>query len=332
MADQIYLATGQVIDRDTTEGVAGLLVEAWDSDPQRDQKLGEAKTDDYGRFSISLDLRRLKYETVPDPFFKVYRDEQLLESTESSVLWNANTQENVTIKIRTARKRAPGNDRINSNQVFKAVDFYQKSDFRGVLNDYRFKALTSVGVVTDILKNAFTNMDIEPVRVKGSREIDVVNQDVNVVRANLASKDIAVAEVAPYQLGLNRETLSISLLPKTLKPGQQVKLYEENGVVRYYSIVKTASTNTEVPAEVTRDIEKHEGELKDLRRELKTARDDSAKKEETIKSLQQQIEKLQKSQADVETIFKSENFRKLIAETNKPVRKTAPVKGRKKPE
>ena len=106
MSNGIYTATGQVIDRDTNEGVAKLSVEAWDTNTQRAQApLGKAMTDDNGRFSITMDLKKLQYEQAPDLFFKVFLNEQLVDSTESSVLWNANTQESVTIRIRTTRTR-----------------------------------------------------------------------------------------------------------------------------------------------------------------------------------------------------------------------------------
>src|SRR5689334_11551392 len=135
MSNGVYIATGQVIDRDTNEGVAKLSVEAWDTNTQRAQAaLGNAMTDDNGRFSISLDLRKLQYEQAPDLFFKVFLHEKLLESTESSVLWNANTQESVTIRIRTTRERPEGKDRLTTAQVFKGVNFFQQSDFKGVFS------------------------------------------------------------------------------------------------------------------------------------------------------------------------------------------------------
>ena len=319
MANEIYITTGQVIDRDTAEGVAGLSVEAWDSDLRRDQKLGSTTTDDNGRFSISFDLRQFNYETAPDLFFKVLRDEKLLESTESSVLWNANTQESVTIRIRTIRQRPEGKDRVTSTQVFKGVDFYQKSDFKGVFNDYRSKAGTSIGVFADIFKNAFTKMDFKPVQVKGSRQTDVVNQDVNVARSNLASKNITVKEVVPYQPSLNSESLkSISLIPKNIQPGQEVTLYEEHGKVRYYSITQPAATSPALPGDVTKNLEEHTNQFNSLQQELKTAREDSAKKDEMINSLKDQVTTLQKNQADMDKLLKSDNFKRLITEINKP--------------
>ncbi len=326
MANDNYIATGQVIDRDTGEGVADLLIQAFDSDPKRsEQILGKGKTDDNGRFSISFSLKQFNYETAPDLFFKVFSNEKLLESTESSVLWNANTQESVTIRISTVRQRPPGKDRITSTQVFKGVDFVQQSDFKGVFNDYRSKAGTSVGLAIDIIKNTFSKMDLKPIQVKGSRQSDVINQDVNVASANLAAKNVEVKEVADYKPGLNVESLKNITALKTIQPGQQVKLYQENGKVRYYSIVQPPAI-APVPPDVSKDLADHANKINSLQVELKTARDEATKKDELITTLQNQVASLQKSQSDINTLLKSDNFNKLIASINKP-----PTKDPKKP-
>ena len=68
---QTYVATGQVIDRETTQGMPDLQVEAWDSNTRNPQQLGATKTDENGRFRISFDLKKFGYETPPDLFFKI---------------------------------------------------------------------------------------------------------------------------------------------------------------------------------------------------------------------------------------------------------------------
>jgi len=327
MSNGIYIATGQVIDRDTNEGVAKLSVEAWDTNTQRAQAaLGRAETDDNGRFSITLDLKRLQYEQAPDLFFKVFLNEKLLESTESSVLWNANTQESVTIRIRTKRERPAGKDRLTTTQVFKGVDFFQQSDFKGVFSEYKEKASTSLGFIVDIFKNAIPNMDLEPVRVKGVKHNDVVNQDVNAARLNLASRNVTVKEVVPYQPGLNSASFkNIASMPLNLKPGQEVRLHEENGIVKYYSVVKGDAATGGVatgpgaggvaagggvePTAVT-------AQLNNLQAALDTARQDAARKDETINALRSQVEALQKQQQDVDALLKSEKFIRLMGRDN----------------
>ncbi|MBN9385047.1 MAG: hypothetical protein J0H74_30105 [Chitinophagaceae bacterium] len=330
MSNGIYTATGQVIDRDTNEGVPKLSVEAWDTNTQRAQAaLGSANTDDNGRFSITLDLKKLQYEQAPDLFFKVFLNEKLLDSTESSVLWNANTQESVTIRIRTTRERPAGKDRLNTAQVFKGVDFFQKSDFKGVFNEYKGKASTSLGFIADIFKNAIPNMDLNPLQVTGVKHNDVINQDVNAARLNLATKNVAVQEVVPYQPGLNSTSLqNITSMPLNLKAGQAVRLYEENGKVKYYSIVKEgtaaggAATASTTPAGTVPVATTGAGgavsaaQLNNLQAALDSARQDAAKKDETINTLRSQVEALQKQQQEVDTLLKSEKFTKLMERPN----------------
>lgn len=317
MSNGIYTATGQVIDRDTNEGIAKLSVEAWDTNTQRAQAaLGKATTDDNGRFSITLDLKKLQYEQAPDLFFKVFLNEQLVDSTESSVLWNANTQESVTIRIRTTRTRPEGKDRLTTAQVFKGVDFFQKSDFKGVFNEYKGKVSTSLGLIVDIFKNAIPNLDLEPLQVTGVKNDDVINQDVNAARLNLAAKNVSVKEVVPYQPGLNKTSLqNITSLPLSLKPGQEVRLYEENGTVKYYSVVKDGTAGAAGGTTGATDAAGGAvsvSQLNNLQMALDSARQDAARKDETINALKLQVEALQKQQQDVNTLLKSEKFTKLM--------------------
>ncbi len=281
MNTQKYVATGQVIDRETTQGMPGLRVEAWDSNLQRSQQLGVTESDENGRFDISFDLKKFGYETPPDLFFKVYRDQTLLQSTESSVLWNANTQENVTVKIRNRPVREPGKDRMSLNHVLMAVDFVQLSDFRGVVSEYGSRASASYGFLSDIFKNPMSNLDLAPIRVKGPRVTEVMNQNVDKARANLASQNITVAEVVPYQPGIKDSVMAISNI-RSLKAGQEVKLYEENGTVRYYSVVKKAAPldNDAVKAlqEQTAQLKKNNEDLKSAHAQLTRQNDDAAKK------------------------------------------------------
>jgi len=315
MSNGIYIATGQVIDRDTNEGIAKLSVEAWDTNTQRAQAaLGSALTDDNGRFNISLDLKKLQYEQAPDLFFKVFLNEALLDSTESSVLWNANTQESVTIRIRTTRERPAGRDRLSTAQVFKGVDFFQNSDFKGVFNEYKGKASTSLGFIVDIFKHAIPNMDLEPIQVTGVRHNDVIDQDVNAARLNLQAKNVGVKEVVPYQPGLNSASLqNITSMPLKLKAGQEVRLYEENGKVKYYSVVKEGAAAGGAAGAPGTAVT---AQLNNLQVALDAARQDAAKKDETITALRSQVEELQKQQKDVDALLKSEKFIKLMERMN----------------
>jgi hypothetical protein len=324
MADLVYTVTGQVIARETSVGIGGLRIQTLDSDIRRDRVLGETKTDENGRFNATIDLRQFDYQTPPDLFFKVFRGETLLESTESSVLWNANTAENVTIRIRTGKERPAGRDRVTSDQVFKAVDFFQKSDFKGVYNEYKSRTSTTLGFVADMFINTFTNVDMEPVRVKGTPQKDILNQDVDVARRNLAAKNVGVREVVPYKPGLDAASIkSIDVIPKDLKAGSEVRLYEEEGKVRYYSVVKGAATSTDV----NEKFEAQAVEMNRLKEELQATRETVSMKDERIGALEKQIEGMNKDQKEMNTVLKSDAFARLIKEMQKP---TPPVRGMKK--
>jgi peptidoglycan hydrolase-like protein with peptidoglycan-binding domain len=91
MADKNHTIQGVVVTSFDGSGVQGLKVEAWDKDRQIDDLLGGATTDEDGRFEITFDdsyrdelleLRR------PDVYFRVFRNGQLLLSTEESFNWN----------------------------------------------------------------------------------------------------------------------------------------------------------------------------------------------------------------------------------------------------
>ncbi|MGH8543016.1 MAG: galactose oxidase-like domain-containing protein [Gammaproteobacteria bacterium] len=97
-----YEIRGRVIDQFTDDGIAGVRVEAWDKDFGLDDYLGSATTIGDGSFSISFDdsaFRDIFFDNWPDFYFKVYCYNELLASTEDSVLWNVKRpQVGVTIK------------------------------------------------------------------------------------------------------------------------------------------------------------------------------------------------------------------------------------------
>ncbi|HBB31404.1 MAG TPA: hypothetical protein DDZ80_21630 [Cyanobacteria bacterium UBA8803] len=94
---------GSVIDSKTSGQVSGLRVEAWDKDLIINDLVGSAVTDERGNFHIEFDesyFQELFADRQPDLFFRIFRDNQLLKSTEDSVLWQvAPGQTQVLIEI-----------------------------------------------------------------------------------------------------------------------------------------------------------------------------------------------------------------------------------------
>lgn len=81
---------GKMIDSNL-EPVLNLRVEVWDKDKFVDDKLGEATTDKKGSFRITIKQEEYKVHFVdehPDLYFKIYSEDQLIKSTEDSILWN----------------------------------------------------------------------------------------------------------------------------------------------------------------------------------------------------------------------------------------------------
>lgn len=104
-----YEIRGEVVDSSAGDGISGVRVETWDKDFGLDDYLASATTISDGSFSIGFDdsaFRDIFFDKWPDLYFKVYCYNELLASTEDSVLWNIKEPEvRVTIKARYPKPR-----------------------------------------------------------------------------------------------------------------------------------------------------------------------------------------------------------------------------------
>jgi len=94
--DTTYRIRGQVIDTKTKRGIQGLRVEAWDKDLICSDLVGSAVTDAQGGFQMEFKpsyFQELFLDRRPDLFFRVFRGNRLLCSTEQSVIWNVQAGE-----------------------------------------------------------------------------------------------------------------------------------------------------------------------------------------------------------------------------------------------
>ena len=88
-----YQIRGKVIDRRKRKHVPGVRVEAWDKGNVLGDYLGYAATSRDGSFVINLEetlVRDLFPQRLPATYFKVWCGDQLLASTEDSVVWYPN--------------------------------------------------------------------------------------------------------------------------------------------------------------------------------------------------------------------------------------------------
>src|SRR4030095_12996153 len=86
-----YTVHGNVLESQTEKPISDLRIEAWDKDLLNDDYLDFARSDKDGKFRINFDDSDFDDwfgERRPDIYFKVFHHDELLVSTEDSVLWN----------------------------------------------------------------------------------------------------------------------------------------------------------------------------------------------------------------------------------------------------
>jgi len=312
---QVYHATGQVIDSQTSEGLAELTVEAWDAGNTLKRPLATTKTEKDGRFTVELDFEQFGLKQIPDVFFKVFQNGAQMEAIESGVAWNANSEEAVTLLVKVVTKdRSKAKDRVTAKQVLKTADFFQQSDFIGLFRNVKEKIGTRWGTIADAVSNSLLKTDIEPVKPGRDFEKEVVGTDVNTAKKNLEAEQVEV-NVLKYNPRVNKATLSdLTSFSTKLKPGQKVNIYEENGTVKYMAVVKDNKGAAE-PRFTGDDSQKEE--LKKMGEELKASREESLRKDKQIIELQQELLSIKQDHVEIKQLLKSKEFDALLKSVGK---------------
>ena len=266
-----YLIRGVVVDRATQRGVRGVKVEAWDRDTRYHDLLGQVVTDEDGRFTIGYDdvfFGDFAPDRSPDLYFKVYLDARLVLDTFDKPRMNSPSGAmDVRLELDMPQLQPEGRDRITAEQAIKAVDWWRASDFKGVAREGGDKFKTIGRLLGGLAGRSLGNFDWEPVQPKGARESDIVNQDVTNAQRALALQQVEVTEVKAVTGGTRANLRLLKDYPATLKAGDRVTLYEENGVVKYYTRVETrtdAAPDGQAVARIDGDVQSLKAQIRSL--------------------------------------------------------------------
>lgn len=287
MSNDEYRVVGRVVDRRTRSGVRNLRVEAWDLDTRYHDMLGVGATDADGGFTISFTSEYFgdyAPDRSPDLFFRVFRGPELIKTTQAEPLRNVAAGETrVVIEVDMPQAKPAGPDRLSTAQVRQGVTFLRKSDFKGIWGEAKDRAGLFGGLVADLLKAGFAGGEPAPLQAPSIRTKAVVDQDVTTAQKNLEAQQVTVQEVKPYQPGRTADGLQpLAGFPLRVKAGDRVVLYEEQGRVKAYSVVKAE------PAGVAggTDLER---ELSAVKADLAATKAQLAQRDQELAALKQQV-------------------------------------------
>jgi hypothetical protein len=100
--NKLFRIEGQLINRNTGDGISGLRVETWDKDKKLDDPLGSATTDANGCFLVEFhesDFQDSCGDLLPDVYFKIYSGDTLIKSTEDSVDYDLSRETVIIIEM-----------------------------------------------------------------------------------------------------------------------------------------------------------------------------------------------------------------------------------------
>ena len=264
MPTRTFRINGTVIDNQTQKPVEGVRVDALSTVGDQQVVLGSGTTDAKGRFQIVAEAEVPATPVggstgVVPATLAVFQGQQPLRATGDTEIPNLFTfDRQAALQVQMPVAPPPpvepqGTDRITVSHVMTAVNFVHQSDFAGVFREGRDRTSAVGKVLLDSLKSAVKSVNLKPLKPSDVRNHDVLNQDPQTARNRLSDRNIQVSNVLPYQPGVGNLG-TITSIAGTIKPGDSVDLYEENGVVKAYKIRKavTPATDTnQLSGEVT---------------------------------------------------------------------------------
>lgn len=299
MAD--YVLDVLVIDAATQRGIAGLRVEAWDRDTKFHDLLGVETTNLRGEARFRFDELRFgdfAPDSRPDVFFRIYRGEQELKSTQGEPMMNLSAGTHRVVLELSDVASAPVErkpDRVSGKQALATINFVRKSDFKGAGGEVRDKGKAGFTVLGDLLKSGLNEISLQPIKGPELSTRSVVGQDTVTAQRNLEGQQVQVAEVKQYEPAFSGDFAKVLVnTPATLKPGDRVNVYEQDGKVKYYTIVRDTGDQQAAAGDATSG-ELH-AEVAALKTELASARQESAAKTSELDSLRAQVRELSDAQ------------------------------------
>jgi len=263
---------GSVSDTQTKKGIAGLRVEVWDSPAAQHVLLGSAVTDAQGSFEVPVvvdvpqgpvtapgALAGGSTGVVPATL-RVFQGQQSLSISGQPDIPDLFKYKGPTaLQVHPDQPQAALKDHLTVEQVFQGLDFFHQSDFKGVFHEGRARASSVGSLLKASLAAAAKNAVLKPLKPAPVRNTDVVNQDSQTAQRRLDQQQIK-STVQPYQPGLG--TLGdVTSLSRTLKPGENVVLYQQNGIVKSYQIQKAAAPAAADTSKLSADLTSLQGEV-----------------------------------------------------------------------
>jgi hypothetical protein len=311
-----YLIQGVVVYRATQAGVRGVRVDAWDKDTRYHDLLGQSVTDDQGAFTVGFDSAYFgdyAPDHSPDLFFRVYLDGKEVLNTFDKPIMNA--PRGVTeVRLMLDMPQVPptGTDRVSPELTLKAIDWWQASDFRGAWSEAKDKTSTVGKMLGALAGCAFEHFDFAPIRPQSPREKDIVGQDPNNAQRTLALQGVKVTEVLDVCGDDGADIGSLRGYPLSLHAQDQVVLYQQDGVVKFYTRV-TPTPSQQVDGQTVARIDGDVQSLKARMQDIDTMRTDVgnlrsadgakeqriAEEAEGLKAQSGQVAQLQRDLADL---------------------------------
>jgi hypothetical protein len=304
---------GSVSDTQTKKGISGLRVEVWNSAAAAHLILGSGLTDSQGQFDVAA-VAEVTQTTIPGvaggstgvvpATLRVFQGQQSLAISGQPDIPDLFKYKGPTaLQVHPDQPQASLTDRVTVPQVLQGLDFLHQSDFRGVFQEGRARASSVGSLLTASLSSAAKKLVQTPIKPSTVRNNDVVNQDSLTAQRRLDQQQIK-STVLPYQPGLG--TLGdVTSLGATLKPGDTVQLFEQNGIVKSYRIQKatTAADTTQLSADVS-TLRGEVGTLETRTKEIDTLKTSQQQQTDSITALQQKaalVDTLQAQLAKVQS-------------------------------